>query len=100
MEVGSGFLVVDGPRGTATSQISGGQIELIRPVSITSFSPLEGITGSTVNLVGSGFNDASEVVFTTVSSSGNASFTVNSDSGIAAVAVSYTHLTLPTNGEV
>ena len=90
LEVGSGFLVVDGPRGTATSQISGGQIELIRPVSITSFSPLEGITGSTVNLVGSGFNDASEVVFTTVSSSGNASFTINSDSGIAAIVPKFT----------
>ena len=90
LEVGSGFLVVDSSRGIATSQISGGQIEIIRPVSVTSFSPLEGITGSTVNLVGSGFNDASEVVFTTVSSSGNASFTVNSDSGIAAVVPKFT----------
>ena len=90
LEVGSGFLVVDSSRGIATSQISGGQIEIIRPVSVTSFSPLEGITGSTVNLVGSGFNDASEVVFTTVSSSGNASFTINSDSGIAAIVPKFT----------
>ena len=51
---------------------------------------MEGITGSTVNLVGSGFNDASEVVFTTVSSSGNTSFTINSDSGIAAIVPKFT----------
>lgn len=79
----SGFLVVQSDRGIATSELSGGLVQTIPPIAITSFSPLEGITGSTVNLVGSGFLDASVVNFETVDHSGNASFSINSDSGIA-----------------
>ena len=86
----SGFLVVQSERGTAVSELSGGLVELINTVGVTSFSPLEGITGSTVNLVGSGFTDASEVVFTTTNHSGTASFTINSDSGIAATVPQFT----------
>ena len=86
----SGFLVVQSERGTATSELSGGLIELINPVAIDSFSPLQGITGSTVNLVGSGFNNASEVTFTTLNSSGSGSFTVNSDSGVSVVVPQFT----------
>ncbi len=86
----SGFLVVQSERGTAVSELSGGLIQLINTVGVTSFSPLEGITGSTVNLVGSGFTDASEVVFTTTNHSGAASFTINSDSGIAATVPQFT----------
>ena len=86
----SGFLVVQSERGAATSELSGGLIELINPVVIDSFSPLQGITGSTVNLVGSGFNNASEVTFTTVNSSGSGSFTINSDSGVSVVVPQFT----------
>ena len=86
----SGFLVVQSERGTATSELSGGLIELIDPIAINSFSPLQGITGSTVNLVGSGFNNASEVTFTTINSSGSGSFTINSDSGVSVVVPQFT----------
>ena len=87
---GSGFLVVESERGIGTSEISGGEVQIFHTVGISSFSPLEGITGSTVNIVGSGFSQARNVIFGAVGRSGNASFTINSDSGISATVPQFT----------
>ena len=87
---GSGFLVVESERGIGTSEISGGEVQIFHTVGISSFSPLEGITGSTVNIVGSGFSQARNVIFGAAGRSGNASFTINSDSGISATVPQFT----------
>ena len=86
----SGFLVVKSPQGLATSEASGVLAELINPVVIDSFSPLEGITGSTVNIFGSGFAETTDVVFTTADHSGSASFTINSNTGLSVIVPDYT----------
>ena len=90
LATGSGFLVVQSAEGLATSEPSGIQVELISPIVIDSFSPLEGITGSTVNIFGSGFADTTDVVFTTVDHSGSASFTIDSSTGLSVIVPDYT----------
>jgi hypothetical protein len=66
------------PGGTATSS---GTFTFYSPATITSFTPTQGVTGTTVTITGTNFTGASQVKFGTISAS---SFTVTSPTTIQA----------------
>jgi hypothetical protein len=82
---GTGFLVVESSNGSANSMLSGGIIELVTPLDVDegSMTQLEGVTGSTFNISGSGMNSVTSVVIKTQDHEGNADFTATADSGMA-----------------
>lgn len=82
---GTGFLVVESSNGSANSMLSGGIIQLVTPLDVDegSMTQLEGVTGSTFNISGSGMNSVTSVVIKTQDHEGNADFTATADSGMA-----------------